>query len=287
MSADLPPSHSASPSHRTATAEPAPGSPAFDSVLDPSGQGRSGNGAGSATQPGRGKVLGIVIGVALAVVLGVGAYAIFGGDDDKDDAAQAGGPQSASIARGEATEAALRVEGSVGSVVLRADAPDDQLVGAEATGTDAAANVLEGDEAVAGLAGEAGTVHVAPGVAWELNLAAETDSVNAHLIGASVSGVVVTEGARSVDLTLPVPEDVVTVDLQVGLGSFTLHVPEGAEVVVDVATGAGTVMVDDRTENGVEAGTQIPTAGFDESKPHYVVKVSSGVGTVMVHHDAA
>ncbi|CAM5783133.1 hypothetical protein CPER28S_01142 [Cellulomonas persica] len=292
MSAELPASHSASPSLRTATTDPAPGSPAFDSVLDPTGGGAggtraTGTGTGAPAQPGRGKVLGWVIGIALAVVVGVGAYAVFGGASDDDDAAKAGGPQTASIARGSADAAALRVEGSVGSVLMSADAADDLLVGAEATGADAAATVLEGDEAVAALTGDASTVRLAPGVAWTLDLAAETDAVTANLTGASVSGVTVTTGARSIDLTLPAPEGDVTIDLQAGLGNFNLHVPAGVAVVVDVVAGAGQVMVDDRTENAVEAGTQIPTEGFAEGDPHYRVTVSSGVGTIMVHHDAA
>ncbi len=285
MSAELPESRPTADGRRTATAvDPAPSSPAFDAVLDPTGSG----GTAAPAQPGRGKVLGWVIGIALAIVVGVGAYAVFGGKGAADDATNDdGGPVSASIARGTADTAALTLEGSVGSVLLRADAGADELVGIEATGADAAAQLSEGDPAVATLAGDASTVRVAPEVAWTVALGAETDTVTANLMGAKVAGVEVTAGARSVDLTLPVPDAPVTVDLKSGLGSFVLHVPAGVAVLVDVQTGAGQVMVDDRTENAVEAGTQIPTEGFSADGPHYVVKVSSGVGTIMVHHDAA
>ncbi len=283
MSAEFPETSPARDGRRSATAvDPALGSPTFDAVVQPAG------GSGAApTQAGRGKALGWVIAIALAIVVGIGAYAVFAGGDDDEAAPAAGGPAQASIARGTSDVAALRLEGSVGSVLLRTDAADDQLVAVEATGADATAQLAEGEEAVATLRGDASTVQLAPEVAWRLALGADTDSVTANLLGAKVSGVDVTTGARSIDLTLPAPEGQVVVDLKAGMGAFVLHVPDGVAVLVDVVAGAGSVMVDDRTEQGVEAGSQIPTEGFVESDAHYVVKVSSGVGSVMVHHDAA
>jgi len=282
MSAELPePHHAASGRRDAATAVETPSSPSFDSVVDRSGAG--------ATPPGRGKVLGWVVGLALAVVVGIGAYAVLGGGSDD---AEAGGDDgggaavagtSASVARGDATAATLSVEGSVGSVRLTADAPADQLVAADATGADAAAQAAEGDPVVLTLAGEGSTVQVAPDVEWSVVLGAQTDSVTADLVAAKVARVEVVTGVRSVELRLGEPAATSAVDLQVGLGSFVAYVPEGVGVEVVVEGGAGQVMIDDATENSVQAGTTLTSKDFDADAPHYTFTVPGGIGSMMIH----
>ena len=72
-------------------------------------------------------------------------------------------------------------------------------------------------------------------------------------------------------------------------GAHVLEIGAGSGVVLAAlaAMGARSLCGVDIEDEAVEAGTQIPTEGFSADGPHYVVKVSSGVGTIMVHHDAA
>lgn len=278
MSAELPPPRDAAGRRDAATAvDTPPSSPSFDSVV-----------ASSASGPapaGRGKVVGWVVGIAIAVVLGIGAYAVLGGGSDDDAAGDdADAATNASIARGDATSAQLRIEGSVGTVQLSADAPADKLLALGATGADAAAQATEGSPAVATLSGESSTVQVAPDAQWSVVLDVQTDTVSGDLSAADVAELRVVAGTRSVDVHLGEPTGTSVINLEAGLGSFLLTVPDGVGVKVVVQGGAGQVMIDDVTENSVTSGSTFTTEGFVEADPHYVVEVPSGVGTLMVHH---
>lgn len=278
MSAELPPPRAAAGGRRDAATavDTPPTSPSFDSVVTSS--------ATPAAPAGRGKVVGWVVGLAIAIVVGIGAYAVLGGgsDDDKADDANAG--TSASLARGDAASAALRIEGSVGQVQLSADAPADQLLALAATGADAAAQAAEGSPAVATLSGETSTVKVAADAEWSFVLDVQTDTVAGDLSAARVKDLQVVAGTRSVDVHLGEPTGTSVINLEAGLGSFLLTVPEGVAVKVEVSGGAGQVMIDDVTENSVTSGSSFTTKDFDESQPHYLITVPSGVGTLMVHH---
>ena len=291
MSAELPPSASG----RRAAATPvdaagagsavletgtghgpgAPSSPSFDSVLAA--------GASSPAPRGRGKVLGIVVALALVVVLGIGAYAVFGGSDDAKTGA---GATSASIERGSAAAADLSLEGSVGVIALTADAPEGKLVTVDTTGDDAAAQLAGDESPVATLGGQSSTVRLAPDVAWGLTFGAESDSVSADLLASRVSSVTIAAGARQVVLTLPAPDDVTPITLEAGVGALTVRTPAGVPVKVDVASGAGQVVIDGKAENGVPGGTELTTEGFSQDAPHYEVHVPQGVGTLTIQGDA-
>ncbi|MBT0994303.1 hypothetical protein KIN34_08400 [Cellulomonas sp. DKR-3] len=285
MSADLPEQRPAPSGRRAATAvEP---TPSFSSVVDP------GASQGSAAPPNRGaaaapgvgtpagprsrKVLLWVVLVAVLAVVVVGALAILNKDEP------GGADATATLERGTVTSSGLQLTGSAQSIALRADAPASDLVAVTATGADAAAEVAGGQDAVVSLAGDgASTVQVAPDVAWTVHLAAQSDTVTADLAGATVDGVSIDAGARLVELTLPTPTGAVVIDQAAGIGGLTVHVPEGVAVVVKVSSGAGTVVLDGETTEGVGAGEELSTDGYSADDPHYEIDVAGGLGTLTV-----
>jgi len=223
------------------------------------------------------------VAIALVIVLGIGAYAVFGGSDG--DGAS-GSDTTASLERGTADAAELRLEGSVGVIALTADAPEGKLLTVDATGDDAAAQLAGDQSPVATLAGQSATVRVAPDAAWGLTLGAQSDSVSADLLAARVTSVTLAAGARQVVLTLPAPETTTPITLESGVGALTVRTPAGVPVKVDIASGAGQVVIDGRTENGVPGGTELTTEGFSADAPHYEVHVPNGVGTLTIQGDA-
>lgn len=281
MSADLPEPRPAPSGRRAATAvEP---TPSFSSVVDPgtspqsSQQGGGGAAAATATPPRNRKVLLWVIVAAVLAVVVIGALAIFQKDEP------GAGDATATLERGVATESGLRLTGSAQSILLRADAPAADLVAVTATGADASAEVAGGDEAVVTLAGDgASTVQVAPDVAWDVAVAAQSDTVTADLSAATVDGVSIDAGARLVELTLPAPTGSVVIDQVAGIGGLTVHVPADVAVVVNVSSGAGTVVIDGKTTEGVGAGEELSTDGYDADAPHYVINVAGGLGTLTI-----
>lgn len=280
MSADLPEQRPAASGRRAATAvEPAP---SFSSVVDPGAAQRGGTpprepAAAGADAPRNRKVLLWVVVVAVLAVVVVGALAMFQKDEPGGEDA------TAVLERGTATSSGLRLTGSAQSIALRADAPAEQLVAVTATGADASAEAAGGDEAVVTLAGDgASTVQVAPDVAWTVALAAQSDTVTADLSAAVVDGVSIDAGARLVELTLPEPSGAVVVDQVAGIGGLTVHVPADVAVVVKVTSGAGTVVIDGETTEGVGAGEELSTEGYTADEPHYEIAVSGGLGTLTV-----
>jgi hypothetical protein len=280
MSADLPEQRPAPSGRRAATAvEP---TPSFSSVVDPGAspqgaqRGPGGADAGPAGPRNRKVLLWVVLAAVLAVVV-IGALAIFQKDEP------GGGDARATLERGTATSSGLRLTGSAQSITLRADAPAEHLVAVTATGADASAEVAGGDEAVVTLAGDgASTVQLAPDVAWDVAVAAQSDTVTADLSGAAVDGISIDAGARLVELTLPEPSAAVTIDQVAGIGGLTVHLPADVGVVVNVTSGAGTVVIDGKTTEGVGAGKELSSEGYDADAPHYVIHVTGGLGTLTV-----
>ncbi|WP_041574095.1 hypothetical protein [Cellulomonas gilvus] len=275
MSADLPEPTSA-PSGRRAAAtavEPVerPAAPASDAVVAQPGA--------DATGRGRGPVLAIVIVVALVVVAVGAIYAIVrnGGDDPADATA------TASIARGTAQDAQLRLEGGAASITVAADAASSDLASLDATGADAAAELVAGEPAVATLAGGgASTVRLAPDVTWTLDLGADTDLLTADLGATSLAGLTVTAGARLVELALPAPEGTVVIDQQAGVGGMTVQVPADVPVLVKVVAGAGTVTIDGEAQQSVGAGEELTTEGFSADAAHYEILLTAGLGELTI-----
>lgn len=187
------------------------------------------------------------------------------------------------LARGGADSARLVVTGDVSTLTVRADAPRSDLVVVEPAGADRPATLDGPDDApVVTLGGGAVVVRVAADVRWEVEVRSGASRVTADLAATDVDGVVLAAGADVVELTLPAPDGRVVVDQRAGAGSLVVHVPQDVGVRALVTSGAGSATVDGQTTDGLGAGAEVSTVGFDPDAPHYEVRVGGGVGSLTV-----
>ncbi|GEM00193.1 hypothetical protein [Cellulomonas terrae] len=187
------------------------------------------------------------------------------------------------VDRGSADDATLSLTGDASSITLGTDAAAGDLLEVRATDPDArpAAEQSDGTHVVA-LDGGAAIVRLADDVAWTVDLAAGADTVDADLSAASVTGVVLDGGARSIELTLPRPVGSVPVEQRAGADHLVIHLPDGVGARVTVTSGAGSVQVDGTSTPGVGAGTVLTTEDFDEADDHYAVTVAGGLGNLTI-----
>ncbi|WP_273653894.1 hypothetical protein [Cellulomonas fimi] len=187
------------------------------------------------------------------------------------------------LARGGADSARLVVTGDVSTLTVRADAPRSDLVVVEPAGADRPATVDGPDDApVVTLGGGAVVVRVAADVRWEVEVRSGASRVTTDLAATEVGAVVLAAGADVVELTLPAPDGRVVVDQRAGAGSLVVHVPQDVGVRALVTSGAGSATVDGQTTDGLGAGAEVSTVGFDPGAPHYEVRVGGGVGSLTV-----
>ena len=132
------------------------------------------------------------------------------------------------------------------------------------------------------LDGGAAVVRLAEDVAWDVDLTAGADTVDADLGATTVTGVVLDGGARSIELTLPRPQGSVPVDQRAGADHLVIHLPDGVGARVTVTSGAGGADIDGESTGGVGAGTVLTTDGFDEGADHYEVTVGGGLGNLTI-----
>ncbi|QHT56624.1 cell wall-active antibiotics response protein [Cellulomonas sp. H30R-01] len=190
---------------------------------------------------------------------------------------------TATMARGGADSARLVVTGDVATLTVRADAPRADLVVVEPAGADRAATVDGPDDApVVSLGGGAVVVRVAADVRWEVEVRSGASRVTVDLAATEVDGVLLASGADAIELRLPDPDRQVVVDQRAGAGSLVVRVPEHTGVRAGVTSGAGSATVDGETTDGLGAGAEVSTVGFDPDAPHYEVRIGGGVGSLTV-----
>lgn len=134
-----------------------------------------------------------------------------------------------------------------------------------------------------GLTGQASVeVQLSTKVRWQLQLAGGgTEEIVDFTTGRLVS-MEFTMGASRIEVSLPRPEGTMTIRLATGAGQLAVHAPQNLPVQVKVGSGAGTVIVDDQTRNGVAANMVVASPGWDEAKDRYVVDAAGGLSTLIV-----
>ncbi|KGM09641.1 hypothetical protein [Cellulomonas bogoriensis] len=189
-----------------------------------------------------------------------------------------GADEPLTVPRGDADTAVLQLTGGAGSILVSAGADTDHLLEAEAVGAAPPEHTESDGTHVLTLDGDTTTVRLSDDVRWELDVRAGADDVDVDLPGTHLSRLVLSGGAGSISLTLGEPDTVVLVEETAGADRLAVRRPATVDVRVNVTSGVGQATVDGVLTEGVGAGTDLTTDGFDESSPFYDVTVAGGLG---------
>ncbi|GEK22478.1 hypothetical protein [Cellulomonas xylanilytica] len=196
-------------------------------------------------------------------------------DDDREE--------PVTVDRGSADDASLSLTGDASSITLGTDAAAGDLLEVSATAPDSRPGAEQSDGThVVALDGGAAIVRLAEDVAWDVDLAAGADTVDADLSATRVTGIVLDGGARSIELTLPRPDGDVPLEQRAGADQLVIHLPDGVGARVTVTSGAGGAQIDGESTQGIGSGTVLTTDGFDESDDHYEITVAGGLGNLTI-----
>jgi hypothetical protein len=123
-------------------------------------------------------------------------------------------------------------------------------------------------------------------VRWQLKLAGGGLEQSVDFVGGRLASLEIAAGTGRIDLALPKPEGTVAVKLPAGAGQLAIHLQPGvpAQLTFGTGSGAGTVTVDGKTQQGVQAGAVLTPDGWAQAKDRYDVQAAGGFATVTVDH---
>ena len=137
------------------------------------------------------------------------------------------------------------------------------------------------------VAGQA-TVHIYLNdkVRWQLKLAGGGLEQSVDFGSGRLAGIEMAAGTGRVDLALPKPEGTIPIKLPAGAGNLAIHLPAGVpgQLTFGAGSGAGTVTVDGKSEQGVQPGKVITPDGWAQAKDRYDFQVGGGFAAVTVDH---
>ena len=95
-------------------------------------------------------------------------------------------------------------------------------------------------------------------VRWDLRVGGGTELSTIDLSEARLAAVDLAGGASRINLTLPKPDGTLTVRMTGGVSEFDVHTAGGVPVRVRLGSGAGQVVLDGTSHQGVAAGALSP-----------------------------
>jgi hypothetical protein len=125
-------------------------------------------------------------------------------------------------------------------------------------------------------------VVLSPGPAWRVAFDGGASIVLLDLSGARVSGVDLTQGVSSLEMTLPAPTATTPVSIAAGASQVRVHLRGSAPVRATMSAGAGQVTLDGVGHSGIGAGTMFATAGWDTAVARIDINCSAGVSSLIV-----
>jgi len=202
-------------------------------------------------------------------------------------------PHAVSVPRAGRTQAALKVTsgtpvldisaGRLDGTLLRVSTPLSAPVRPVLSGSAPVVLSLAGARAAPGH-GSGYTVRVVlnSAVRWSIDLAGGTQRTDVDLRGGKVGGIAVTAGSDILDISLPVPDGVLSFLFAGGASRFLLSLPSGVPAEVIVGGGAGFLSVDGRNLTGVAGGTVLATPGWAAARSRFDIDVIAGVSSLTV-----
>ncbi|PFG35114.1 hypothetical protein [Sanguibacter antarcticus] len=118
------------------------------------------------------------------------------------------------------------------------------------------------------------TVYLDPDILWDLDLSGGANTLTADLSDARVASIDLQTGVATFDLTLPEPESEVAITQSGGLSEFAVHLPADAGAHVSFSGGFGAATVDGET---LEPGPTGEAMAGDVSGNHYIITNTGGL----------
>jgi hypothetical protein len=202
-------------------------------------------------------------------------------------------PNAISAVVGERTEAAFELVGDVGTIRLRTAVLGDDLY---RISTPERSSVLPKAElgdagvklrlALSGKEGEAEVdVQLNAGVRWSLRMSGGIRQGVLDLGGGKIAEVDLRGGATRLDLTLPEPDGTLPVRMSGGVNRFEVRTADGVPVRIRTRRGAGQVVLNGRTDDGVARGASFLSPGWAGSADRIDLDAVAGVGTLRVRDE--
>jgi hypothetical protein len=202
-------------------------------------------------------------------------------------------PNEVSAIAGDRTEArfelvsdvaAIRIRTAVlGDDLYRISTPADSSVLPKAEVGDAGVRLLLG---LSGKQGDADVdVVLNARVRWSLRLTGGIRKGAFDLGDGKLDEVDFRGGATRLDLTLPVPDGTLPVRMSGGVNRFDVRTADGVPVRIRTRRGAGQVVLNGRTDDGVARGASFLSPGWARSADRIDLDAVAGVGTLRVGHE--
>ena len=132
-------------------------------------------------------------------------------------------------------------------------------------------------------------INVNPLTPLDLDFEGGVGQIDMHLDSFNLSDLDLNMGIGSLNVSLPVPQQSYTVDINGGVGEATIDIPEDIAVKIIVSTGIGNAdlpsyLIQVEGEDGLlgEDGTW-QTEGFDQAKNTITINFDGGIGSLNVH----
>jgi len=182
--------------------------------------------------------------------------------------------------------------GASGLISAQGDTPfGDPRFDVDRSGSSADVQLTLGEGSHVFIPGTAGTladVRLSDDVVWDIRLETGASQLDADLSDVKVESLDVQTGVTDAVITLgePTEGDSVPVDVQAGVSSVTIRVPEGVAARVTAASGLTSVSFGDGIErvSGGEpfGGGEYETVSYSADEPAWEIRVQSGVGSVRI-----
>jgi hypothetical protein len=119
-------------------------------------------------------------------------------------------------------------------------------------------------------------------IRWSLTMTGGVTNGVLNLAGTTVGSVDLNGGATRIDLTLPRPNGTTPVRMSGGANQFEIRTTGAVPVRLRIRQGAGKVVFNGQTDNGVARGAAFTSPGFAGSGDRIDVDAVAGVGTLTV-----
>jgi len=119
-------------------------------------------------------------------------------------------------------------------------------------------------------------------IRWSLTITGGAKTSVLNLADTTVSSVNLNGGATRIDLTLPRPKGTLPVRMSGGANQLRIRTAGTIPVRVRIRKGAGKVVLNGQTDNGVARGTSFTSRDFAGSTDRIDVDAVAGVGTLTV-----
>jgi hypothetical protein len=119
-------------------------------------------------------------------------------------------------------------------------------------------------------------------IRWDLRLSGGIRRGTVDLGSGRIAGVDLRGGATRLDLVLPPPDGTLPVRMTGGINRFTVRTADGVPVRVRTRRGAGQVVLNGRTDDGVAKGASFLSPDWSKSADRIDLDAVGGIGTLKV-----